>query len=116
MKKIFLLTRKWWISITILITSNIIAQQNFSLAPEVWSEPIILDTAFARPYFWEESPSLTRNMDTMYFDRGNGAIHMTIKKDGKWKPSIKLNDSINGFYSKYRPSISKDGRRLYFSA
>ncbi|MCF8356073.1 MAG: T9SS type A sorting domain-containing protein [Melioribacteraceae bacterium] len=101
--------------IGILLTSNNIAQQRFPPAPEIWSEPVLLDSSFARQYFWEESPSLSSNMDTIYFDRGNGVIHTAIKRDDKWQPSIKLNDNINGFVSKYRPSISKDGKRLYLS-
>ncbi len=100
----------------LIMSYNVFAQESYPLSPEVWSEPVPLDTSFARPFFWEESPSLTASFDTMYFDRGDGTIHISIKVNGRWQPSIKLNNNINGFSSKYRPSISKDGKRLYFSA
>jgi len=112
------MTKEFFLLINILIIPNVLAhaQQNFPHAPEIWSEPVILDTVFARPYALQVSASFTSNIDTAYFEGGTG-IYMSYKKDGKWTSRIKLNNNINDVNIAYRnPSISKDGKRLYFSA
>ncbi len=109
MRTIFLL-------IIISIPLSVHGQQTFPEAPEIWSEPVVLDTVFARPMQRSASASFTRNMDTVYFEGGTG-IYMSYKKDGKWISRMKLNKNINDTNIAYRnPSISKDGKRLYFSA
>ncbi len=89
--------------------------QDWPTAPEVWSEPVLLDSVFNVPYKWLQSPSLTKNLDTVYLDMGEG-IYCYIKLNGKWQDPVKLNSYINpgGVATRY-PSISKDGKRLYFS-
>jgi len=109
MKKIFLI-------IIILLPFVVLAQQTFPQAPEVWSEPVVLDTVFAIPMQRSASASFTPNIDTAYFEGGTG-IYMSYKKDGKWTSRTKLNKYINDTNIAYRnPSISKNGKRLYFSA
>ncbi|MFZ5949052.1 MAG: T9SS type A sorting domain-containing protein [Stygiobacter sp.] len=90
------------------------AQQKFPIAPEIWSEPVILDTVFARQ--WQEAASFTPNIDTAYYEGGAG-IYMSFKKNDKWVSRVKLNSNINDQDIAYRtPTISKNGKRLYFSA
>ena len=109
MKKIILL-------LSLVTISNISAQQKFPVAPEIWSEPVILDTSFARPDLWQEAASFTSNMDTVFFIGGPG-LFASYYKNGKWTARVKLNENINDVDIAYRnPTISKNGRRLYFSA
>ena len=109
MKKIFLL-------IIISIPLSVHGQGTFPQAPEIWSEPVILDTALARRYSIEDGPSLTRNLDTIFLAKDDG-IYFSFLKDQKWVSPIKLNQNINDGIAAYRnPSISKSGKRLYFSA
>lgn len=88
--------------------------QDWETAPEVWSEPVLLDSVFNIPYHWLETPSFTKNMDTIYFM--DSRIHMSYKLDDKWVEPIKLSDNVNGFEAMRNCSISKDGKRLYMSA
>ncbi len=89
--------------------------QDWPLAPEVWSEPVKLDSVFDIPYNWVESPSLTKNFDTLYFDLGDG-VYTSIKHNNKWCDPIKLNSYINpGGAATHECSISRDGKRLYVS-
>lgn len=89
--------------------------QEWETAPEIWSEPILYDSVFNKPYHWLESPSLTKNMDTLYLEMGDG-IYRSIKVDGILQEPIKLNSNINpGGAATRSSSISKNGKRLYFS-
>ncbi|MFH0733698.1 MAG: T9SS type A sorting domain-containing protein [bacterium] len=92
-----------------------ILPQDWPIAPEVWSEPVLLDPVFNKPYKWLDSPALTANMDTMYLSMGEG-IFRSVKLNNKWLEPVKLNENINtGGAATQRCSISKDGKRLYFS-
>ncbi len=92
-----------------------ILPQNWPTAPEVWSEPVLFDSLFNTPNDWLESPCFTNNLDTLYLDKSDG-IHRSVKINGKWQPTTKLNSYINpgGVATRYC-SISRDGRRLYFA-
>lgn len=70
-----------------------IFSQDWPIAPEVWSEPVLLDSVFNKPYMWLESPSLTSNMDTLYLDMGDG-IYCSIKVNGKWQEPVMLNSNV----------------------
>ncbi len=91
-----------------------ILPQNWPTAPEVWSEPVLLDSVFNVPYKWHEAPALTPNLDTIYFAKGS--IWCSVKSNGRWETPEQLNLNINpnGVYTR-NCSISKDGKRLYFS-
>jgi hypothetical protein len=100
--------------LNVIILVNIYAQTKFPIAPEIWSEPTILDTVFTRS--WQTSASFTSSMDTAYYEGGTG-IYISYKKNGKWTSRVKLNSTINDQEVAYRtPTISQNGRRLYFSA
>jgi len=83
------------------------------IAPEVWSEPVLLDSVFIYPFSSIESSALTPNFDTIYFAKG--ALYSSVKTNGKWEEPKKLNSNINVGAGVRDCSISKDGRRLYFS-
>ncbi len=90
-----------------------ILPQNWTTAPEVWSEPVLLDSVFNVPYNWIEAPSLTPNFDTIYFAMAN--IYRSVKNNGKWEKPILLNTNINpGVVYTRDCSISRNSRRLYF--
>ena len=103
------------ILICLTLLNITLLSQDWPTAPEVWSEPVLLDSVFNKPFNWLESPSLTENMDTLYLDMSDG-IYYSIKKEAKWQEPVKLNSNINpgGVATRYS-SISKDGKRLYFS-
>ncbi len=86
---------------------------NFSLAKEVWSIPVRVDS-FALPYHYESELSLTNSMDTIFFFR-DADIFSSILQNKIWTSPNKLNSNINDGGSLRSPIISKDGKRLYFS-
>ncbi len=85
------------------------------LAPEVWSEPERVDS-FSTRFVWESNPSFTQSMDTIYYERSPGGIHMSYLIDGVWQSPIRLNSNVNDGSPTRDPSISRDGRRLYYSS
>ncbi len=108
MKKLFL------ICVFMFLFAIQILPQNWPTAPEVWSEPVLFDSILSRSYECIESSSLTPNFDTIYFS--TTCIYRSVKVNGKWSKSVKLNSYINPPNSGVRDcSISRDGRRLYFS-
>ncbi len=109
MKKFYLL------SVCLFLFTIQILPQDWPIAPEVWSEPVLLDPVFSKPFSWHEYPSLTTNMDTIYLGMGAG-IYRSVQINGKWKEPVKLNLNINpGGTATRNCSISQDGKRLYFS-
>ncbi|MGK9370170.1 T9SS type A sorting domain-containing protein [Melioribacter sp. Ez-97] len=108
-----------FIVIMFLISGKIINAQDWPLAPEVWSEPILLDSALNIPFHWFDSPAFTKSMDTLYFTGGNG-VFRAVKNfvNGKtiWDVS-RLNDKVNppGQLPPISCPISRDGKRMYIS-
>lgn len=47
---------------------------------------------------------------------GTEDIYVTLKKDGKWTEPINLGATINTPFQEWSPSISEDGKTLYFSS
>lgn len=105
------------LSVIILLNFSMsLYSQDYSIAPEIWSEPVIFDSVFANDYKWEESPTLNKTMDTIYVDQGDG-IYTSHKENGKWTEYVKLNNYINGFGPATRYcSLARQRKRLYFSA
>lgn len=88
--------------------------QNYPIAPEIWSTPVRLDS-FSQKYIGESCPSLTKNLDTMYFYQ-EGEIYCSLNINGVWQTPKRLNNNVNDGTPIRSPSISKDGRRLYYSS
>ncbi len=96
-----------------LITNRICAQ-DYPLAPEVWSEPVRIDS-FSQRFIGEACPSLSPNLDTLYFYK-EGEIYRSVKLNDVWQTAVRLNSYVNNEVPTRSPSISKDGKRLYYSA
>lgn len=82
-------------------------------AIEQWSEPVKIDT-FSKKYTWEDCPSFTSNMDTMFMYISDG-IYTSAYKNNKWQTPTRLNNNVNNNIPIRNPSLSKDGKRLYYT-
>ncbi len=101
--------------IMLLTLGNTINAQDWPLAPEVWSEPILLDSALNIPFQWFDSPSFAKSLDTIYFTGGNG-VFRAVKNMSTWDV-IRLNNKVNppGQMPPISCPISRDGKRMYIS-
>jgi len=114
MKKLMLLIVIMFLFVVqILPQDRLKVPPDWPIAPEVWSEPVLLDSVFIYPFSNIESSALTPNFDTIYFAKG--ALYSSVKTNGNWEKPKKLNSNINQGVEVRDCSISKDGRRLYFS-
>ncbi len=83
------------------------------IAPEVWSEPVKLGVLNQYEWGWAFEPSINLSGDTLYFVTGGG-INYSVGHDTSWSRPIVLNNNVNFTDVIHRPSISPDGRKLYF--
>jgi len=113
MDKIMRYYKAFYIFLILLSIPDVLMSQDYPLAPEVWSEPMKIDT-FAQKYQLEYSASFTPNLDTVYLFINNG-IYTSRKVNGIWQTPERLNDNVNSGIIR-NPSISKDGKRIYYSA
>ncbi len=86
--------------------------QIYPPAVEVWSEPVRVDSLSDR-FIGEWSPSLTTDLSSLYLEK-SGSICVSHKVDSTWTSPISLNNNINNGNPIRHPSISEDGKRLYF--
>lgn len=100
------------VSVLIIIYMANIFPQTYPPAVEVWSEPVRVDTLSER-FEGEWSPSLTTDLDKLFLFKGS-QIMVSHKIDTLWALPTPLNSNVNNGNPIRRPSISKDGRRLYF--
>lgn len=102
-----------------LVLNITLYAQDWKIAPEVWSKPILLDSTLNLPFQWFDSPSFAKTIDTLYFTGGNGVFRAVRKiTNGKinWDV-IRLNDKVNpkGQMPPTSCSLSRDGKRMYIS-
>ena len=97
----------------LLFAAIIIKSQTYPPAVEVWSEPIRIDS-LAERFIGEWSPSLTIDLTTMYLFKSSN-ISVSHRIDTIWTLPIPLNSNINNGSPIRHPSISQDGKRLYYS-
>jgi outer membrane protein OmpA-like peptidoglycan-associated protein len=71
----------------------------------------------------EGAQSLSSDGQRLYFtacDRNDGFgkcdIYYTYKKDNSWIKPVNVGTPVNSYYSEKQPSISADGRTLYFTS
>lgn len=70
----------------------------------------------------ETDPSISTDGNTLYFasDRSGGQggfdIWVTTKVGGSWQSPTNLGAVVNSYYSEFGPSISSDGKTLYFAS
>ncbi len=101
-------------SLLVMILVKNIAAQDYPIAPEVWSQPKRVEDIYVKGID-ASNPSLTKNLDTMYLYR-SGEIYVTTLKEGRWQTPKRLNNNVNAGGAMRNPSISKDGRRIYYAA
>jgi len=88
-----------------------------------WSEPMNLGTVVNSSDF-EQTPSISLDGNTLFFasgrtgGSGSGDLWMTRRNaiDGSWTTPVNLGDAVNTSSVEVSPSISSDGRTLYFSS
>lgn len=102
------------LNLFISLTINRIFAQDYPLAPEVWSEPVRIFPDSGE-FIARYEPSLTKNLDTMYFHK-SGEIYRSVKINNVWQTEERLSDNVNDGTPSRNPSISKNGKRIYYSA
>ncbi|NCS88359.1 MAG: hypothetical protein AUK34_14730 [Ignavibacteria bacterium CG2_30_36_16] len=81
-------------------------------AVEKWSTPVRVDSFSAR-FESEMASSFNNKLDTVYFFRSD-AVYFSYLLDSIWSSPKKLNSNINNGQPIRFPTISRDGKRLYF--
>ncbi len=107
------------LNLLLFLIASIVYTQDWPTSPEVWSKPILLDSALNQKYKWYDTPTFTKNLNTIYYTGGNG-VYRAIKKmvnDKTVWDTLRLNEKINipGQYAPFSCSISRDGKRLYIA-
>jgi hypothetical protein len=97
--------------LSVLIFPCMAIAQLHGEAPEIWSQPVLLQKVGNWPVE-QTSVFVVPTNDTMYFL--SARIYRSVKSDSGWLEPILLNDNVNGALARY-PSASPDGRRLYFA-
>jgi Tol biopolymer transport system component len=73
----------------------------------------------------ERAPSLSGDGLTLYFwsqDRpdgyGSSDVYMTTRatRDASWEPAVNMGPGINSYAGDFGPSVTEDGRELYFTS
>ena len=90
--------------------------------PQGWSEPINLGSQI-NTEFWESSPSLSSDKNTLYFssDRpgGYGGKDLYVSHrmpNGKWSEALNMGASVNTTGDELAPFIHADNNTLYFTS
>ena len=99
--------------IILLLPYTVFYAQTYPPAVEVWSEPIRVDSLAVR-FVGERSPSLTIDLSTLFLFESS-TVSVSNRIDTLWTLPKALNSNVNNGSPIRNPSISKDGRRLYYS-
>jgi outer membrane protein OmpA-like peptidoglycan-associated protein/tetratricopeptide (TPR) repeat protein len=90
--------------------------------PQGWSEPINLGPQI-NTEFWESSPSLSSDKNTLYFssDRpgGYGGKDLYVSHrlpNGKWTEALNMGSSVNTTGDELAPFIHADNNTLYYTS
>jgi len=90
--------------------------------PQGWSEPINLGPQI-NTEFWESSPSLSSDKNTLYFssDRpgGYGGKDLYVSHrlpNGKWSEALNMGSLVNTTGDELAPFIHADNNTLYFTS
>lgn len=110
----YLYRRLFVIAFLMLFDTFVYAQFDYSESIEKWSAPVKVDD-FSGRYSWDSEICLTRDMDTAYYFV-DSAIYRSVLKNGVWQAPEILNDYVNGGAALKAPTLSKDGKRLYYSS
>lgn len=102
------------ITLIVLFSAITLLAQDYPLAPEVWSQPVKIDSLSLIDR-GERNPSLTENLDTMYLFIADG-IYMSVFENSNWRKPIRLSRNVNSGGAIRNPSISRNGKRIYYAA
>lgn len=90
--------------------------------PSGWSEPFNAG-ANINTEFWESSPSLSPDKNTLYFSSnrpggyGGKDLYVSYRQpNGKWSPAVNMGPSINTKGDELAPFIHADNQTLYFTS
>jgi hypothetical protein len=94
-----------------------VAQSTWPEAPEKWSQPEKVTFPGVEGFHYATDPTLTGDGKTMYLfyyshTEGSG-IYRSVLTDSGWSHPVRLPDRITGGLTE-GPSISPDGKRLFF--
>ena len=87
-----------------------------------WSTPKMIQNQYINSTFFDGSPTLTADGNTMYFvsdrkgKKRSTDIYVVQKVNEKWGEPIVLSDSVNTPEGETTPFITPDGRYLFFSS
>jgi len=88
----------------------------------LWTPAIKMGEPISTKY-WESNASFSKDGQTLYFTSNRKGTHGGLdiylserQADGKWGPPVNLGSTINTRYNEESPSISADGKVLYFSS
>jgi hypothetical protein len=103
---------------TLLSPGEGFSQTPWREAPEKWSLPLKIGELSAGKLSSANQPTLTADSKTMYYfhfieDSIPAGIYRTVWQDTGWGQPNFLNLKVNSYLSE-GPSISPDGKRLYF--
>lgn len=87
------------------------------LGPEINTTPSSSDANLQSA--WEFNPEISADGKTLLFTslrpgHGLGDLYVSHFRDGRWKPARNLGPSVNSAADEYHPTLSRDGKALYF--
>jgi Tol biopolymer transport system component len=88
-----------------------------------WNEPVNLGS-IVNSSSYEQTPSISADGNTLFFASGRAGglgdsdlwITRRNASDGSWATPVNLGNAVNTSNAELSPSISSDGRTLYFSS
>jgi flagellar hook assembly protein FlgD len=107
------------VSLCLLLFTSVtaFAQSLYREAPEKWSMPVKVKELSLGPHSYASEPTLSADGRTIYCyyysDSSRGGIYVARFQGNSWSSPQRLNDNVNQSLAD-GPSVSPDGRRLYF--
>ena len=93
-------------------------QQRDALGPAINRVPSSTDANLQSA--WEFNPEISADGRTLVFTSlrpgfGFGDLYVSHFRNGEWSPAANLGPPVNSEADEYHPTLSPDGRRLYFA-
>ncbi|MBS3945199.1 MAG: T9SS type A sorting domain-containing protein [Melioribacter sp.] len=105
-------TRKLILLIELIAVLDLVGQQKYPQAPEIWSKPQKIDAVYKWAGFVADL-TVTADGRKIYF--GGGGIVMSELSDTGWTQPKRLGNQININNFVRAPSISPSGKRIFFT-
>ncbi len=101
----------------VVVCGPLLSRQTWQEAPEKWSKPVKIRELSVGTHPYAAEPSLTPDEKTIYYyhysDTARGGIYVATLQGNSWSPPVRLSENVNQNLAE-GPSISPDGKRLYF--